>query len=176
MNYEEASTGIENDYRAMSDGSELVDEYEAENFEKEWDFHYAVDIINEFKAIVKNEDDYADLILANNKIIEYQAIYVKVENNDNNELREKMSSIKKAIIILSKQLEEQKQALPISEKKLITVKEFEEVYSMKEEAQRKLRGRFKNHLPFTQIIERGSVWYDPKKIDKWLENYHNERN
>ena len=173
MNYEEGSTGIENDYRAMSDGSELVDEYEAENFEKEWDFHYAVDIINEFKATVKNEDNYADLILANNKIIEYQEIYVEVENNDNNELREKRSSIEKAIIVLSKQLEEQKQTLPLSEKEFLTVRDVEMHYSIKEEAQRKLRGRFNDPLKCTQFSERGNVYYNKKKFEKWLENYQN---
>ena len=77
---------------------------------------------------------------------------------------------------MAKQLEEQKQALPISEKKLITVKDFEEVYSIKEETQRKLRGRLNDPLPSTQLIERGNVLYDPKKIEKWLENYHKERN
>ncbi len=66
-------------------------------------------------------------------------------------------------------------SLKITDKKLITVKDFEELYSIGEETQRKLRGRFPKDdpLPCIQTAKRGTVLYDPKIIDKWMDNYRN---
>ncbi len=63
----------------------------------------------------------------------------------------------------------------LSDKKLISVKEFEVMYSITEETQRQLRGRRKDSLPFVQLKERGNVLYDVKVIDKWMENYEKYR-
>ena len=64
----------------------------------------------------------------------------------------------------------------ISDKKLISVKVFDEIYSIGEETQRLLRGRRKNSLPFVQLTPRGNVLYDVKTIDKWMENFEKRRN
>jgi len=66
-------------------------------------------------------------------------------------------------------------SLKITDKKLITVKDFEELYSIGEETQRKLRGRFPKDdpLPCIQTAKRGTVLYDPKVVDKWMDNYRN---
>jgi len=66
-------------------------------------------------------------------------------------------------------------SLKITDKKLITVKDFEEIYSIGEETQRKLRGRFPKDdpLPCIQTAKRGTVLYDPKVVDKWMDNYRN---
>jgi len=63
----------------------------------------------------------------------------------------------------------------IANKKLISVKEFEEVYTIGEETQRQLRGRRKDSLPFVQLTPRGNVLYDVKIIDKWMENFEKRR-
>jgi len=64
-------------------------------------------------------------------------------------------------------------SLKRTDKKLITVKDFEEMYSIGEETQRKLRGRFPKDdpLPCIQTAKRGTVLYDPSVIDKWMDNY-----
>jgi len=66
-------------------------------------------------------------------------------------------------------------SLKLTNKKLITVKEFEDFYSIGEETQRKLRGRFPKDdpLPCIQTAKRGTVLYDPKVVDKWMDNYRN---
>jgi len=66
-------------------------------------------------------------------------------------------------------------SLKITDKKLITVKDFEEIYSIAEETQRKLRGRLPIHdpLPCIQTAKRGNVLYDPNIVDKWVDNYRN---
>ena len=45
----------------------------------------------------------------------------------------------------------------VSEKKLISVKVFDEIYSIGEETQRQLRGRRKDSLPYVQLTPRGNV-------------------
>ncbi len=66
-------------------------------------------------------------------------------------------------------------SLKITDKKLITVKDFEDIYSIGEETQRKLRGRFPKDdpLPCIQTAKRGNVLYDPNIVDKWVDNYRN---
>ena len=148
---------------------EMEDEYallhDQEVFEEA--LHYIV----EFKAIVKNEEDYADLLLAEEKIVEYQEVYVNYEQNSTNELKTKIDNLENIIIDISKKLMVQSSSIAIADKKMINVKDFEELYSIGEEAQRKLRKRMKDPLPFVQIVERGSVLYDCIEIGKWLENY-----
>lgn len=136
-------------------------------------FEEALHYIEEFKSIVKNEYEYADLILAEEKFVEYQEIYVNYQHNSTAELKTKIDNLENIIIDISKKLMEQSSSIPISDKKMITVKDFEELYSISEEAQRKLRKRIKDPLPFIQIIERGNVLYDCKEIGKWFENYKN---
>ena len=127
--------------------------------------------IEEFKATVKNEDEYVDLILAEEKIAERQEIYVNYQHNSIDELKTKIDSLENIIIDIAKKLTEQSSSIPITDKKMITVKDFEELYSIGEEAQRKLRKRIRDPLPFVQIVERGSILYDCMEIGKWLENY-----
>ena len=66
-------------------------------------------------------------------------------------------------------------SLKITDKKLITVKDFEDIYSIGEETQRKLRGCFPKDdpLPCIQTAKRGNVLYDPNIVDKWVDNYRN---
>lgn len=62
----------------------------------------------------------------------------------------------------------------MSEKKLITVKEFEEKYSILVETQRKLRSRLKDPLPYMQTEPTGVVLYNIEDVDKWMITYKNE--
>jgi len=139
------------------------------------EYEEAITYIDEFKAIVINEEAYADLILAEEKIVEYQEVYINYKNNSNDELRTKIESLGQIIVDLSHKLQEQARQIPISEKKLITVKDFEELYSIQEETQRILRRKTDDPLPFTQIAARGNIYYNPNEVDKWLENYKKER-
>ena len=134
-------------------------------------FEEALYYIEEFKAIVKNEDDYADLLLVEGKIVEYQKVYVKYEQNSTNELKTKVDNLETIIIDISKKLMEQLPSIPTAEKKLITAKEFEELYSINIDAQLKYRNRKNDPLPHIQIVENGNILYDCIKIGKWLENY-----
>ena len=134
-------------------------------------FEEALEYIEEFKIIVKNRDNYADLFLAEQKVVEYQKIYVNYEENSTDELKTKIDSLEIILIDMSKKLREQLDVIPISDKKMITVKDFEMVYSIGEEAQRKLRKRMRDPLPYIQLAERGNVLYNCKEVEKWLENY-----
>ena len=156
---------------AIEQEEQMYDDYALDRAGEE--YLEALYHIEEFKAIVKNEDDYADLLLAEEKIIEYQEVYVKYENNSTDELKTKVESLENIIIDISKKLMEQAATIPLSNKKMINIKEFEEVYSIAEEAQRKFRKRMNDPLPFIQIVERGSVLYDRKEVEKWFENYKN---
>jgi len=167
---------------SMSDYALDVEEQNYEDhglmqIERDYKEHLeAMYYIEVFQAIVKDEENYADLIEAENKIVEYQEVYVNYENNTTNELRTKIESLGQIIVDLADKLKDQANQIPISEKKLITVKDFETLYSIAEETQRKLRGRLNDPLPFTQLTARGTVLYNCKEIDKWLENYKKERN
>jgi len=167
---------------SMSDYALEVEEQNYEDqglmqIEREHQEHLeAIYYIEVFQAIVKEEENYADLIEAENKIVEYQEVYVNYENNTTDELRTKIESLGQIIVDLADELKEQANQIPMSEKKLITVKDFETLYSIAEETQRKLRGRLNDPLPFTQLTARGTVLYNCKEIDKWLENYKKERN
>lgn len=174
MNYEELSTGDENSYRAEKDGyTTEAEEDEASNAFEDWAYHDALRVIEEANAIVKNVDDYADLVAANASIVEYREVILVYETNHNIELKNEIESLKHIIIDLAGKVTDSIAKIPTSEKKLITVKEFEELYSVNEEAQRKLRGRYNDPLPHEQYMERGKILYDIKKIDKWRENYEN---
>jgi len=172
MNYEEMKYGDENPYRAGKNGY-LTEAEENDDIAKydEWEFLQAIQVIEEANAIVKNENEYADLVAANSSIVEYREIILKYESSHNNRLLEEIQTLKDTIINLSIGLSKVIEKTPPSKKKLITVKEFEELYSIGEEAQRKLRKRMKDPLPFVQIVERGNVLYDCEEIGKWIENY-----
>ena len=172
MNYEEMSRGDENPYQSGKDGYITeAEEDEANNAFNDWAYHDALKVIEEANVIVKNVDDYADLVAANASIIEYREVVFVYETNHNTKLVNRIKSLENIIIDLANKVSESISNIPISEKKLITVKELEELYSFNEEAQRKLRGRHHDPLPHEQHIERGKIFYDIKKIDKWRENY-----
>ena len=169
---------------SMSDYALEVEEqmYEEQGLEEIAQEHQehleALYYIDEFKAIVENEESYADLLEAENKIVEYQEVYVNYQHNSTDELRTKIESLGQIIVDLADKLKEQANQIPISEKKLITVKEFERLYSIAEGTQETLRGRRKinDPLPYTQITPRGTILYNCVEVDKWFENYKKERN
>ena len=156
---------------ALEAEEEYYDDWAISAEQEHNEFFEALHYIEEFKAIVINEDDYVDLLLAEEKIIEYQEVYVNYEHNSTNELKTKIDSLEIIIIDISKKLMEQLPSIPTAEKKLITAKEFEELYSMNIDAQLKYRNRKNDPLPHIQIVENGNILYDCIKIGKWLENY-----
>ena len=172
MNYEELSKGDENTYLARKEGYDTeAEENESMDAFQDWAYHDALRVIVEANAIVKNVDDYADLVAANASIVEYREVILVYETNHNSKLENEIKSLKNTLIDLAGKVAEGIARIPISEKKLITVREFEELYSINEEAQRKLRKRKYDPIPYEQYKDGGTVLYDIKKIDKWRENY-----
>ncbi len=60
----------------------------------------------------------------------------------------------------------QKTPLPLSEKRWITIEEFDEVYSISKSTQQRLR---KTGLPYSKIG--GLIRYDRLKIDEFFSNH-----
>lgn len=100
-------------------------------------------------------------------------IIERIQQLDNSIIGTKEEMINLTTSLLN--IKEQLPSESIADKKLISVKEFEDVYSIAEETQRKLRGRLKDPLPFVQLTPRGNVLYNTKIIDKWMENYMHKR-
>ena len=139
-------------------------------------FQQAIDYLGIFGKIINNENEYADYLEATQHINEYQNIVTihKTDESFSEEITKTIQNLQVTIIELSNKLQERMESIPLSEKKLISVKEFEKVYSISEESQRKLRKRLKDPLPFIQIEKRGNVLYNHKEVDKWFENYTSE--
>jgi hypothetical protein len=141
------------------------------------EYEEAIFYLESFGKIINDEDEYADYVTAMKKIEEYQDIatlHIPNENlNDN--VAHQLEMLKSTIIELSHKLKEREESISLNEKKQITVKDFEKLYSISKESQRKLRKRLSDPLPHTQIENCGNVLYNPKEVDKWFENYKKER-
>ena len=97
-----------------------------------------------------------------------------IQNIDTNDNAINVDELKNTFVEeITKLKDSLESSLKLTNKKLITVKEFEDFYSIGEETQRKLRGRFPKDdpLPCIQTAKRGTVLYDPNVIDKWMDNY-----
>jgi hypothetical protein len=140
------------------------------------EFQEAMDYLEIFGKIIQNEDEYADYVTATTKIEEYQSIVTLHTTNEsfNEEVIHQIQTLQATIIELSDKLKATEENIPLTDKKLITVKDFEKLYSISDESQRKLRKRLSDPLPFIQIEKRGNVLYNHKEVDKWFENYTNE--
>ena len=98
----------------------------------------------------------------------------KIQNIDTSDKSIKIDELKNTFIEeITKLKDTLDNSLKKTDKKLITVKDFEEMYSIGEETQRKLIGRFPKDdpLPCIQTAKRGTVLYDPNVVDKWMDNY-----
>lgn len=60
----------------------------------------------------------------------------------------------------------------IQAKKYITVKEFEEIYSVSKNSQQNYRGRIHDPLPYHQKVLRGNILYNVEEVEQWLENQY----
>ena len=57
-------------------------------------------------------------------------------------------------------------------KRIITVKEFAEIYSISKTSQQNYRARLHDPLPYHQKVEGGKITYIVDEVEKWLENQH----
>jgi len=57
-------------------------------------------------------------------------------------------------------------------KKIITVKEFAEIYSISKTSQQNYRSRLYDPLPYHQKVEGGKITYIVDEVEKWFENQH----
>ncbi|MCD4668004.1 MAG: hypothetical protein K8R44_05385 [Sulfurimonas sp.] len=60
----------------------------------------------------------------------------------------------------------------IQAKKYITVKEFEEIYSVSKTSQQNYRGRIYDPLPYHQKVFRGKILYNVQEVEQWFENQY----
>lgn len=80
--------------------------------------------------------------------------------------------------LLSKQdqneavLQIEKNMAKLHGKKYLSVKEFEEKYSMSKSSQQQYRSRLYDPLPYHQKVEGGKVTYIVDEVEKWFENQH----
>lgn len=63
----------------------------------------------------------------------------------------------------------------IQHKKLITVKEFTELYGFSSDWQKNRRGRLKDHLPYNQYTVGGMIKYNIDEVEIWFKNNHKGR-
>lgn len=110
-------------------------------------------------TIYKNEDLVAENILKVHGCKDFKYTF----KNDN-ELIELLRENR----TLYKQLNNIKKSI---ERKLISTKQFTEIYGISTETQKQLRRRDKHPLPYIQVNDTGTIKYKIKTIDKWLENY-----
>ena len=57
-------------------------------------------------------------------------------------------------------------------KKILTVKEFAEIYSISKTSQQNYRARLHDPLPHHQKVEGGKITYVVDEVEKWFENQH----
>jgi hypothetical protein len=57
-------------------------------------------------------------------------------------------------------------------KRIITVKEFAEIYSISKTSQQNYRARLHDPLPHHQKVEGGKITYVVDEVEKWFENQH----
>jgi hypothetical protein len=69
-------------------------------------------------------------------------------------------------------LEIQKEMVKLQSKKIITVKEFTELYSVSKTSQQNYRGRLNDPLPFKQRFTDGKITYEVEKVNEWFSNGH----
>ena len=67
-------------------------------------------------------------------------------------------------------LEIEKEMTKLQSKKIITVKEFSEIYGYSSDWQKNRRGRIHNHLPYIQTTNNGKITYNVKDIEIWFDN------
>ena len=69
-------------------------------------------------------------------------------------------------------LEIEKEMARIQAKRIISVKEFIEIYGDSKKTQENLRGRLNDPLAYRQKVEGGKISYVVEEVEKWLENQH----
>jgi len=69
-------------------------------------------------------------------------------------------------------LEVQKQMAKIQAKKIISVREFTDIYGDSKTTQQNYRGRMHDPLPYEQKVEGGKVTYIVEKVEQWKANQY----
>lgn len=69
-------------------------------------------------------------------------------------------------------LEIEKNMARLNSKKILTVKDLEERYSISQSTQKQYRSRLYNALPYHQKVQNGKITYNVDEVERWLENQH----
>ncbi|RXJ98805.1 hypothetical protein CRU98_08550 [Arcobacter sp. CECT 8986] len=72
-------------------------------------------------------------------------------------------------------LEIEKEMTKIQAKKIISVKEFTEIYGYSSDWQKNRRGRIHDHLPYVQTTRGGKITYNVRDVEIWFENNNTSR-
>jgi len=71
-----------------------------------------------------------------------------------------------------KVVEIEQQLAKLNAKKILTVKEFSDKYSIGKTSQQNYRQRLRDPLPYHQKVEGGKITYYVDEVEKWFENQY----
>lgn len=134
------------------------------------EIHNISDILNYFNLLDEDEQDYF-MFIANQLIKQrnpeydvYTDIEVKQKLGDV-DLDKRLKSLEDMV----KQLVSNKQS-DIETKSVLSVDELEKRYNISKTQQKALRARFRNPLPYRQLVANGKITYVVKDVEQWLAN------
>ena len=108
-----------------------------------------------------------------NLILKSDYIFLtKIFADIDNRLNEKIDFDKLKKEAEQEVLEVQKQMVKIQAKKIISVREFTEIYGDSKTTQQNYRGRMHDPLPYEQKVEGGKVTYIVEKVEQWKANQY----
>ena len=107
-------------------------------------------------------------LLTNKDRLYLKKIFAEIEKNKNDKID---------FDLLKKETEEeilevQKQMAKIQAKKIISVREFTDIYGDSKTTQQNYRGRMHDPLPYEQKVEGGKVTYIVEKVEQWKANQY----
>jgi hypothetical protein len=115
-----------------------------------------------------NESGFRLNLILKSDYIFLTKIFADIENR----LNEKIDFDKLKKEAEQEVLEVQKQMVKIQAKKIISVREFTEIYGDSKTTQQNYRGRMHDPLPYEQKVEGGKVTYIVEKVEQWKANQY----
>lgn len=151
--------------------------YEEVDRQKKWSIErkqkYVSDILNTMDYIIGNFGDNLNDDLDLSRLVDIDDKLIKLNSLLSIEEKEpKVIYIEKQIIKVKEVIGLAEQQKKIQAKKIISAKEFTEIYGDSKKSQENYRGRLNHPLPYRQKVEGGEITYIVDEVEKWLENGH----
>lgn len=125
---------------------------------------------NDFVDFLKNHGADEETV---SEHLSYVNLFLKYAVNHKlitNQSRQGLSSLKKE---KNKKIENIEEYMAkIHSKKILTVQELEDKYSIAKTTQQQYRGRMHDPLPYHQTVQNGKITYSVQEVERWLENQH----